>query len=49
MLHCIRKVLSRKDKLNLSRCIHIRNLNKERNKFTIPHIVIIYSLNNVIY
>ena len=31
MLHCIRKVLSRKDKLNLSRCIHIRNFNKEIN------------------
>ena len=49
MLLCIGKVLSRKDKLVSSRCIHTGNFNKERNKFNIPYIVIIYSLNNVIY
>jgi hypothetical protein len=49
MLHCIRNVLVRKDKFDHSTCIHTQNFNKERNKFRLLHIVLSYSLNNVIY
>lgn len=41
MLHCIGNVLVRKDKVDHSRCIHTLNFNKERNKFTILHLVLL--------
>lgn len=49
MLQCTGNVLIMKDKFDHSRCIHTQNFNEERNKFTILHIVLSYSLNNVIY
>jgi hypothetical protein len=49
MLHCIGKVLDRKDKFHLSIYIDTRNFHKERNKCTILYIVISYTLNNVVY
>ena len=49
MLHCIGKVLDRKDKFHLSIYIHTRNFKQERNKCTTLYIVISYTVNNVIY
>lgn len=49
MLHCIVKVLCRKDEFNLIIFIKKENFIKERNQCTIRYILLSNILNKVIY